>query len=76
MEHFSLNSHAAVSNPSNGKCPCGFDPTSALARIALPVAETAHDMVIDHPDRLHKRVTDGRSNELEPSILQVFAHGV
>jgi hypothetical protein len=33
-------------------------------------------VIIDHAHRLHEGVADGRSNEIKPTLFQVFAHGV
>ncbi len=40
------------------------------------MAETAHDMVIDHPGRLHVRVNDRRADETEAALLQILAQRV
>ena len=39
------------------------------------VSETTYDMIVYHADCLHKGVTNCCPNELEPSSLQIFAHG-
>ena len=40
------------------------------------VAETIHRVVVDEPDRLHERVTNRRSHELESSLREVAAERV
>ena len=40
----------------------------------LIVAKAGHDMIVDHADRLHHRITDRRANKLESPFEQVFAH--
>src|SRR6266496_2378127 len=40
----------------------------------LTVPEAAHDVVVDHPDRLHEGVTDRRSYEAEAPPLEILAH--
>src|SRR5439155_1260318 len=42
----------------------------------LPVAETGREVVVHHAGRLHVRVADGRSDELEAARLEVFAHRI
>src|SRR5207244_3711045 len=42
----------------------------------LTLAETAHDVVIDHADGLHVRVDDGGTDESEATAFQVLAEGV
>ena len=39
------------------------------------VSETTYDMIVYHANGLHERVTNCCPNELEPSFLQIFAHG-
>jgi hypothetical protein len=43
--------------------------------LELPISETTYDVIVDHANCLHERVTNGCPNELEPSFLQIFAHG-
>src|ERR671934_2720904 len=38
------------------------------------VAKAAHDVVVDEAAGLHERVADGRPDEAEAPLLQVFAH--
>src|SRR5665809_128933 len=38
------------------------------------VAPAAHDVIVDHARRLHVRVTDSGTHELEPAPLEVLAH--
>lgn len=40
------------------------------------IAEAADEVVVDHSDRLHEGVADGRPNEAEPSTFEVHAHRV
>src|SRR5206468_6920762 len=42
----------------------------------LTLAETAHEVVIDHADGLHVRVDDGGTDEHEATAFQVLAEGV
>jgi len=39
-------------------------------------SETSHDVVVDHPGRLHERVADGGPDELETAFFQILAQGV
>ncbi len=43
--------------------------------VAGGVAVTDHQMVVDHADRLHERVDDGRADEVETVAEQLFRHG-
>src|SRR6185295_12269251 len=47
-----------------------------LPPFQLAVAETAHLMVVDHADRLHEGVADGRPHEAEAALAQLLAHGL
>ncbi len=40
------------------------------------IAEAGYDVVVYHADRLHERVADGGSHEIEAAFLQGFTHGV
>src|SRR5207247_7738733 len=42
----------------------------------LTLAETTHDVVIDHADGLHVRVDDGGTDESEATAYQVLTEGV
>ena len=50
--------------------PLLHDPPHAL------VLRGPDGMVVDHPSRLHERVTHGGSDETETTFLQHFAHGL
>src|SRR6266571_4446252 len=47
-----------------------------LFRPQLPPAKAIHDVIVDHPDRLHMRVANGTADETEPAPLQIFAQRV
>ena len=59
-----------------GRRGCPSFPRPAPERLDLPMPETVHRVVIDHPYRLHECVADGRSDELEPEALEFLAHGI
>src|SRR5210317_944324 len=40
----------------------------------LPVSKAVGGMIVDHADGLHESVADGRPDEIESTLLQVFAH--
>ena len=56
-----------------------FAPPPRATRVAslaeLPVAEAAHQVVVDEPGGLHEGVADRRPDELEAAAAEVFAHG-
>src|SRR6266508_4109975 len=59
-------------------CATDFDPGDLANRtrlVQLWRPEARCYVVIDHTDGLHERVADRRSDEPEPSLLQVLAHG-
>ena len=41
-------------------------------RFAGRVAMTFHNMIIDHADRLHEGIDDGRATELKSGFLEVL----
>lgn len=45
------------------------------ASFEFPISETTYDVIVDHANCLHEPVTNCCPNELEPSFLQIFAHG-
>lgn len=49
---------------------------NSIPALYFPIPETGHQMVVHHPDRLHERVTDRRSDEREAAFLQVLAHRI
>jgi hypothetical protein len=77
-EFLPLNGFQHLTQRSPG---AGFigDPVERLVMLALIleffVPETTYDMIVYHANCLHERVTNCCSNELEPSFLQIFAHG-
>ena len=56
--------------------PRGSVPFQSVHPEDLTVSETVHQMVVDDADRLKMGIDHGRSNEAEPSLLQVPAHDV
>src|SRR5438105_12478655 len=55
--------------------------TSSLRRVRhralqLRMAEASDEVIVDHPDRLHEGVADGRADEAEPTADQGLAHAV
>jgi hypothetical protein len=46
------------------------------AYLDLPIPEACNNMIIHHPDRLHESVTDGRADEGESALLQVFTQRI
>src|SRR5262245_51979847 len=40
------------------------------------MAEAVDQVVVDHADRLHVRIDDGRADEVETALLEIFAEGV
>src|SRR5262249_17394036 len=47
-----------------------------VSRRKLRVSETTEQMIVDHTDRLHESVTNGRAHEFESSLAQIFTHPV
>src|SRR5690554_5027359 len=51
----------------------------ALARMmlsTLPVPIAIHQMIIDHPRGLHKRIANGGADEVEAALFERPAHGL
>src|SRR2546429_9862584 len=42
----------------------------------LDVAEALHEMVVDHPHRLHERIADRRADEPEAAVDERGAHPI
>ena len=42
----------------------------------LAIAETVHQVIVHHPDRLHVGVDDRRTNETESALFEVLAEGI
>ena len=38
--------------------------------------EALHHMIVHHSDRLHERIADRRSHEIEAALFQILAHGI
>src|SRR6185312_12428638 len=56
---------------SSGEGPCSF----VLGELdAIRMTETRRQMVVDHADRLHEGVDDGRADEFESAAGQLFRH--
>jgi hypothetical protein len=47
-----------------------------LLEILKTVTKAIHGVIIDHSGCLHESVTDGGTDKIEASLLQIFAHGV
>src|SRR5215470_13955502 len=41
-----------------------------------PVPEAIDHVIVDDTNRLHKCVTDGRSDKIEAAFLEIFTHGI
>src|SRR5437899_10348334 len=63
---------ALTDEEREGSCRLGPGQDELAGK--LPVAEAAHDVVVDESRRLHERVADRRADEAEAAALQVLAH--
>src|SRR5437867_7725480 len=50
--------------------------SAAAAWVQLCGPKAIDEVVVDHPDGLHKGITDGAADEAEAAALEVFTHGV
>ena len=51
-------------------------PRDISKLLKLTIAEAVDEMIVHHSDGLHVGVDDGRADEVESALLEVFAEGV
>ncbi len=71
-------SHPDFSRNSTLTDPVGVSlsavPAAVRLILNLIISETAHLVIIDHPNSLHKCVANGGAYKLEPVFFKLFAH--
>src|SRR5438105_639655 len=76
MELADVVEEAAIMSTKN-TLPSSVNVLSPLSRFPqFTVPETFDHMIVHHPHRLHEGVADRAAHKLEPSSLQVLAHGI
>lgn len=56
----------------NEKLSRPLSPTVQTFAGRFGIAKARGQVIVDHSDRLHERIDDGRSYKVEPAFFQVF----
>ena len=62
-------------NYARAMCPlCDRRRQAGTSNLLVP--EAADEMIVDHPGRLHMSIDDSRADEVEATLLHVFAQTI